>query len=30
MLLGYLFGFKVTDQIKYSINESLVNLDIGQ
>ena len=30
MLLGYLFCFKVTDHIKYSINESLITLDIGQ
>ena len=30
MLLGYLFCFKVNDQIKYSINESLITLDIGQ
>ena len=30
MLLGHLFCFKVTDQIKYSINESLIILDIGQ
>ena len=30
MLLMYLFCFKVTDQIKYSINESLITLDIGQ
>ena len=29
MLLGYLFCFKVTDQIKYSINESLIILDMG-
>ena len=28
MLLWYLFCFKVTDQIKYSINESLITLDI--
>ena len=26
----FLFCFKVTDQIKYSINESLITLDIGQ
>ena len=30
MLLGHLFCFKVTDQMKYSIDESLINLDIGQ
>ena len=30
MLLGYLFCFKVTDQIKYSITESLSTFDIGQ
>ena len=29
-LLGYLFCFKVTDQIKYSINESLITFDTGQ
>ena len=30
MLLGYLLCFKVLDQIKFSINESLITLDIGQ
>ena len=28
--MGYLFCFKVTDQIKYSINNSLITLDIRQ
>ena len=28
--MGYLFCFKVTDQIKYSINNSLITLDVRQ
>ena len=30
MLLEYLFCFKITDQMKYWINESLITLDIEQ
>ena len=30
MLLGYLFCFKVTDEIKHSINLPLITLHVGQ
>ena len=30
MLLGYFFCFRVTDQIKHSINQPLITLQIGQ